>query len=87
MSYFLILFLSPAYLATRRKWGACLLNCIPYGTAVVLALSFVFLWVAPLFWMVAVGHAGWHLHNERMQQHAKLVGEAVARQIDETASS
>jgi uncharacterized membrane protein YdjX (TVP38/TMEM64 family) len=84
MMFLCVLFLPPVYFMTRRKWGGFFLNAILYGIAWICVLSIIGIMVAPVFWFLAVGHAGWHLRHERMMEHAEVIATKMAEKIRET---
>ena len=78
MTYLSIIFVSPVYFMMRSQWGAFVLNSILYGMACLFLLSILGAMFAPFFWMLAVGHAGWHLRKEMMVEHAELIATKLA---------
>ena len=84
MMYLTIIFISPLYFAIRGKWGAFFLNTILYLLAVFTLVFFI----GVFFWMLAVGHAGWHLRKELMMEQAIMFAEQLhARQQIEVDNS
>lgn len=83
MMYLAIMFCSPVYFMVRKHWGAFVLNSILYGIACLLVLTFVGIIVAPIFWILAVGHAGWHLRKELMSEHAEMIATKMAEKMKE----
>lgn len=81
MMYLVLIFISPVYFVARRKWGGFILNAILYGLALLCAITIVGLVVAPLFWILAVGHAAWHLRKEVMEEHATMIATKMAQQM------
>ncbi|MEX1258151.1 MAG: hypothetical protein WEG36_11090 [Gemmatimonadota bacterium] len=81
MKYLAIMFVSPLYFVMRKSWGAFVLNSLIYGTAVILLVSLVGAFIAPFFWAVAVGHAGWHLRKEVMAEHAEMIATKIAEKM------
>lgn len=85
MMYLAIIFCSPLYFAVRKQWGAFTLNLILYGLALLsipfillmgIGLPFVF-----IFWALGVGHAGWHLRRQMMQEHAEMIANKMAEKM------
>lgn len=77
MTYFIILFASPLYFLTRKKWGGFVINLMLY----VLALATVLLFgIGVFFWALGVGHAVWAYRTEMMQEQATLIARAMAEQ-------
>ena len=37
--------------------------------------------IAPLFWILSVGHAGWHLRKELMVEHADMIATKMAEKL------
>lgn len=81
--YLCIIFIPPVYFMARRKWGACALNAVLYGLAWLCVLTIIGIIVAPLFWALAVGHAGWHLRKELMAQHAEMIATKMAEKLQQ----
>lgn len=79
--YLCVIFIPPVYFIARRKWGAFVLNAFLYGLACLCVLSLVGAMVAPFFWFLAVGHAGWHLRRERIAEHADMVATKLAEKM------
>jgi len=76
MKFLLVILCPPLYLAWRRKWGAFVLNLILY----ILALATIIFFVGFIFYVLAVGHAGWHLRREQMELHAQLIAQKMRQQ-------
>ena len=81
MMFLCVLFIPPAYFIARKKWGVFVLNAILYGIACICVLSLIGIVVAPFFWLLAVGHAGWHLRREMMTQHAEMIATKMAEKM------
>ena len=81
MTYLILIFVSPVYFIMRKKWGAFTLNLILYGLALLFLITFFFAWVAPFFWLLAVGHAGWHLRTEIMEEQAGVMARKLAEEM------
>jgi hypothetical protein len=79
--YLCVIFLPPVYFMARGKWGGFFLNAILYGLAWLCVLTIVGIVVAPFFWLLAVGHAGWHLRREMMMQHADMIATKMAEKM------
>lgn len=70
MMYFVVVFLPPLYFLIRKKWGGFILSAI----LMILSLGTILLaGFGIFFWILAVGHAGWELRKEGMQQQAELI--------------
>ena len=69
------------YFAIRQKWGAFVLNVILYGLACLFLISLIGAFIAPLFWVLAVGHAAWHLRREMMAEHAEMIATKMAEKM------
>lgn len=78
MTYLCILFLPPAYFLTRKKWGGFCLNAVLYGIACLCVLSIIGIAVAPVFWILAVGHASFTYRQERSDRHVELLASKIA---------
>ena len=76
MMYLTIIFISPLYFLIRKKWGGFILNSILY----LLAIFTIIFFVGFVFWVLAVGHAGWHLRKEHMVEQAELIAKKIAEQ-------
>lgn len=83
MIYLCIIFVSPLYFLIRKKWGGLILNSILYGLACLCILSMVFIWVAPLFWILSVGHASFTYRREMVANHAEMLATKMAEKMTE----
>lgn len=81
MIYLALIFISPVYFISRKKWGGFFLNSFLYGIACLCILSIVGAVIAPLFWVLAVGHAGFTYRKELMEHHADLVATKMAEKM------
>ncbi len=81
MIYLCIIFIPPVYFLTRKKWGGFVLNSILYGLACLCVLSMVGAMIAPLFWILAVGHASFSYRKEAMATHADLIATKMAEKM------
>ena len=79
MMYLAIIFCSPLYFMVRGKWGAFTLNALMYGCAVLLLVTFIGAFLAPLPWILGVGHAMWHFRHEMMEEQASLMAAKSTR--------
>lgn len=84
MTYLCIIFVSPAYFLTRQKWGGFILNSVFYGLAVLCLLSIIGAFIAPLFWILAVGHASFAYRKELMHEHATAIATEMAKKMKES---
>jgi hypothetical protein len=87
MSFLAVLFIPPLYFATRKRWGAFVINSVFYGTACLLALSLIFILFAPLFWLVAFFHASWYFRQERVVAQAELLATKMAEKMRDVQKS
>jgi hypothetical protein len=74
--YLIILFIPPLYFVIKGKWGAFILNSILY------ALAFATIWfffIGIFFWILAVGHAFWHLRKELMLEQARMIAQEMSK--------
>jgi hypothetical protein len=78
MTYLMVIFVSPLYFLVRGKIGGFILNAILYFLAICFVVSFIFAWVGVIFWLLAVGHASWHLRREFMLEHAEMIAVKMA---------
>lgn len=83
MTYLCIIFIPPLYFLTRGKWSGFFLNAVLYGIACLCVLSIVGIVVAPLFWILAVGHASFTYRKELMMQHADMIATKMAEKMKE----
>ena len=83
MTYLCILFIPPIYFLSRKKWGGFFLNSILYGIACLCVLSIVGIWIAPFFWVVAMGHAAFTYRREMVTTHAELIAIKMAEKLQE----
>ena len=81
MMYLCIIFISPVYFLARKKWGGFILNSILYGLACLFVLTFVFAFVGVVFWMLAVGHAGFVYRKELVAVQADLIATKMAEKM------
>jgi len=82
MKYLCIIFIPPLYFMIRGRWGGFLLNSFLYGLALLCVLSIVGMPAAVVFWLLAVGHASWHLRRELMEEHADLIATKMAEKMN-----
>lgn len=78
MMYLIILFASPLYFLMRGKIGGFILNSIFYGAAALFIVSFFFAFLAPIPWIIAVGHAMWHRRQEMVEESATILAQKMA---------
>jgi len=81
MMYLCIIFVPPAYFLARQKWGGFILNSILYGIACMCVMLIVTAFIAPLFWAIAVGHAGFTYRKELMSVQADLIATKMAEKL------
>ena len=81
MTYLCIIFIPPVYFLARKKWGGFILNSILYGIACLCVLSMIGIWIAPLFWILSVGHASFTYRNERLERHADLIATKMTEKL------
>ena len=74
--YLVVLFCPPIYFLVRKKWGGFVLNSILLTIALFTMLIFG---IGFIFWALAVGHAGWELRKEGMQEHAELIAKEMVK--------
>jgi hypothetical protein len=75
--YLTIIFISPLFFLLRKKWGGFILNSILYFLAIC---TIIFFGIGVIFWILAVGHAGWHLRKDDMAEHAELIAKKMVEQ-------
>jgi hypothetical protein len=83
MTFLCIFFIPPLYFLTRKKWGGFIINSVFYGIACALVLTLALIFVAPLFWLIAVFHARYYWHQEKTVQHAELLATKMAEKMRE----
>lgn len=81
MMYLVIIFASPLYFAIRGKWGSFILNSLLYGLSWLLLITILGAILAPLPWILSVGHACWHLRKELMEEHATMIASKMAEKM------
>ena len=81
MIYLAIIFIPPVYFLSRKKWGGLCLNAFLYGIACFCVLSIVGILIAPLFWVLSVGHAGFTYRKEMMAVQADLIATKMAEKM------
>ena len=79
--YLCIFFVPPGYFLARKKWGGFVLNSILYGLACICLITIVGAMVAPFFWALAVGHAGFTYRKELMSVQADLIATKMAEKM------
>jgi len=84
MMYLIIIFISPVYFLIRKMWGAFVLNAILYLLALI---TVWFFGIGIIFWLLAVGHAGWHLRKELMKEHAQMIATEMVAKMKENKGS
>ena len=73
MKFLIVILCPPLYFALRKKWGAFALNALLY----VAAWATIVFFIGFVFYILAVGHAGWHLQRERMELQAQLIAKEM----------
>lgn len=81
MMYLCIIFIPPVYFIARKKWPGFILNSILYGMACLCVLTIVGIWVAPIFWILSVGHASFSYRKEMMAVHADMIATKMADKL------
>ncbi len=74
--YLVVLFCPAIYFLVRKKWGGFVLNSILLTIALFTMPIFG---IGFIFWALAVGHAGWELRKEGMQEHAELIAKEMVK--------
>jgi hypothetical protein len=83
MKVLCILFIPPLYFVITKKWGAFIINSFLYGVACALVLTLALIFVAPIFWLIAVCHASYYWRQEKLVQHAELLATKMAEKMRE----
>ena len=86
MMYLCLIFIPPVYCISRKKWGGFVLNSLLYGLACLCILIIIGIWIAPLFWMLSVGHAWFTYRRESVERHADLIATKMAEKMAATMS-
>ena len=81
MMYLCLIFLPPAYFISRGRWGAFFVNAFFYGIACLFVVTIIAIFVAPLFWAIAVGHAAFAYRREMLVYHAELTATKLAEKM------
>lgn len=81
MMYFVVLFVPPLYFAIRKKWGAFLINGFFYLCSFPLLIFWGF---GAIIWALCVGHAGWHLRKELMEEHAQMIATKMVEKMSQS---
>jgi hypothetical protein len=81
MTFLCILFVPPLCFLVRKKWGGFFLNAVLYGLALLCLISIVGIVIAPIFWLLAVGHAGFAHRRDMAAEHADLVATKLAEKM------
>ncbi|HEX3625914.1 MAG TPA: hypothetical protein VH280_10870 [Verrucomicrobiae bacterium] len=81
MMYLALIFVPPIYFVARKRWGGFVLNSILYGMACLCILMIFFAWVAPVFWLLSVGHASFAYRKELVASHAELLATKMAEKM------
>jgi len=72
--YLIVLFCPPLYFLIRKKWGCFILSAI---LMTLLLLTIMVAGFGIIFWALAIGHAGWEIRKEGMQQQAELIAKEM----------
>jgi len=83
MIYLALIFIPPLYFLVRNKWGGFFLNSFLYGIACLCVLSIIGIWIAPIFWILSVGHACFTYRREMVTQHAEMLATKMAEKMTE----
>ena len=86
MMYLCVIFMPPLYFLARQKWGGFVLNSVLYSLAWLLLITLLAAVISPIFWLLAVGHAGWHLRKEMMVEHAELIATKMVEKMNQKAA-
>ena len=81
MIYLALIFIPPAYFIARKKWGGFFLNAVLYGIACLCVISIVGIMAAPIFWILAVGHACFTFRREQAERQIELLASKMAEKI------
>lgn len=81
MMYLCIIFIPPMYFLARQKWGGFILNSLLYGIACLCVLTIIGIWIAPFFWMLSVGHAGFTYRRELVAYQAEMLATKMAEKL------
>jgi hypothetical protein len=56
-------------------------NAILYGMACLCILTIVFAWIAPVFWLLSVGHASLTYRKELVVSHTEMLATKMAEKM------
>jgi hypothetical protein len=84
MIYLCLIFIPPLYFLIRQKWGGFFLNAFLYGCACMCVISMLGIMIAPIFWILSVGHAFFTYRREASAQHAEMLATKMAEKMAET---
>ena len=87
MIFLVIVFVSPLYFLVKKRWGGFVLNSFLYLLAVGFLVSIFGAWLAPFFWALAVGHAGWFARIDMMEKQAQLIWAKMPEQANPNAQT
>jgi len=76
MMYLVVVFCPPIYFLVRKKWGGFVLNSI---LLIIALFTMPIFGIGVIFWALAVGHAGWELRKEGMQEQAELIAKEMVK--------
>ena len=76
-----VIFIPPVYLLIRHKWGGFCINAVLYLIACSLVLSLIGIMAAPIFWLLAVCHAGFYLRRETAERNAEMFATKLAEKM------
>jgi len=83
MTYLCILFISPLYFLLRGQWLNFFVNSFFYGLAWLCVLSLFGIFIAPLFWMIALGHTSFCFRKEMRREFIEEQATAMATKMAE----
>ena len=81
MTYFMLIFIPPAYFLSRKKWGGFVVNAVLYGIACLCAATLVFAMAGAIFWFLAFGHATFAYRREMAARNAELIATKMAEKM------
>jgi len=81
MTYLVAIFISPLYFMIKGKWGAFFINAIFYCTALLLLVTVIGAFLAPIPWFVAAVHAIMAYRRQLVEEDATVMATKMAAAI------
>lgn len=78
MTYLLIIFISPLYFLIKGKWGGLVINSIFYGTALILLVTIIGAFLAPIPWIIAMVHGMSAYRKQILEESTTMMAAKMA---------